>query len=257
MKRDEHKAFIKSRLFEMMQEAFCVINQLGDGMEFYAASNYLLHSVFLQMTGAQEQKMKCICWELATDNLKYRYERYYKGWSLNQCSTLEDKCHVYEDLVKHIKSKDCLYKIFADTAAKVAFRDKILRDMNNLFEKTNIAKLYQKNYEAFNGMFSVMSVGNITPSEKLLFKKGNKDNPVYGADTDTELFAVYSLLYEHRNRCAHNTLSYQLNLPNLNLLRDDKYQKYNNLFVFFTVLIMIDEIMICLFNKYELLQLTF
>lgn len=141
--------------------------------------------------------------------------------------------------------------IFKDDTSKESFRDSILHDMEKIFEKSNIALLYKKEYEDFKVTFSVISARNITPSEKLLFKKGDKDNPVYGASTETELFAIYSLLYECRNRCAHNTLSYQLNLPNLNLLRDNKYQKYNNLFLFFAVLLMIDEIMIRLFDDYE------
>ncbi len=73
--------------------------------------------------------------------------------------------------------------------------------------------------------------------------------------TQNELFVnvlqdKYSLLYNHRNRCAHNTLSYQENLPTLKTLftinlRDDNY------FVRFGLLILIDYIFIELFRKYE------
>ena len=77
MNQDEHITFIKSSLLDILHEVVSSANLLGDGMSFFAVHGYLLQSLFLQMTGAQEQKMKCICWELATNNLQYRYYRYY------------------------------------------------------------------------------------------------------------------------------------------------------------------------------------
>lgn len=254
MNRDEHRTYIRSSLLLVLKEAVCTINQLGKGMEFYAVSGQLLNSLFLQMTGAQEQKMKCICWELATNDLRYRYKRYYNGWSLNQCSTLIDKCKVYEDLMSAIKSKDSTFKLFADNRAKDAFRNEVLQKITKVLEDTNISILYKKQYLAFKDTFSHVAAGNVVLTDKVFFKKGDKDEPVSQATSDTELFAIYSLLYEHRNRCAHNTLSYQLNLPHLNKLRNDKVQKYDNIFLFFAVLMMIDEIFRRLFEKYESLE---
>ena len=36
--------------------------------------DYVLQTTFLKMTGSQEQKLKCIQWELATDDYEYRYD---------------------------------------------------------------------------------------------------------------------------------------------------------------------------------------
>jgi hypothetical protein len=60
----------------------------------------------------------------------------------------------------------------------------------------------------------------------------------------------YSLLYSHRNRCAHNTLSYQENLPTLKTLLKSN-PKDDNYFVRFTLLILIDKIFVALYKKYE------
>ena len=57
-------------------------------------------------------------------------------------------------------------------------------------------------------------------------------------------------LYKHRNRIAHNTVSYQQNLPSLKSLIDENY-KYNNYFLWFSILILIDNIFIELYNKYR------
>jgi hypothetical protein len=34
-----------------------------------------MQSIFIKMTGFQEQKLKCIVWELATDDYEYRYHK--------------------------------------------------------------------------------------------------------------------------------------------------------------------------------------
>ncbi len=60
---------------------------------------------------------------------------------------------------------------------------------------------------------------------------------------------IYSILYKHRNRCAHNTQSYQQNLPTLKTLANEDYQ-YENYFVRFAILILIDKVFIELYKKY-------
>jgi len=254
MNRDEHKTYIKNDLSKIVQEVVCSANLLGDGMEFFAVNGYLLQSLFLQMTGAQEQKMKCICWELATDDLNYRHKRYYTGWTLNQCSTLNDKTHIYEDLLKAIVRREPTFQLFVNDTAKRIFRDEILEQMKTVFENTNIALCHKQKYESFKAIFMNLDEKNIVTDKKNIFKNGNKDAPVFNVTPDTEIYAIYSLLYKHRNRCAHNTPSYQLNFPHLQDLRDEKLQKYDNIFLFYALLLMIDGIFRRLFVKYESLQ---
>lgn len=254
MNRDEHRTYIRSDLASIMREVVCSANLLGNGMEFFAVNGYLLQSLFLQMTGAQEQKIKCICWELASDDLNYRYKRYYNGWTLNQCSTLDDKNRVYEDLLSAIVCRVPNFALFTDNTAKRIFCDEILEQMKKVFDDTNIAKFHKRKYESFKALFTNLNSNNIAVDKKHIFKNGNKEAPISAVATDTEMFAIYSLLYKHRNRCAHNTPSYQLNLPHLHELRDLKYQKYDNIFMFYASLLMIDGILRRLFVKYESLR---
>ncbi len=56
-------------------------------------------------------------------------------------------------------------------------------------------------------------------------------------------------VYRHRNRCAHNTLSYQENLPTLNKLMDNDYV-YENYFLRYAMLTLIDGITVTLYKNY-------
>ena len=57
------------------------------------------------------------------------------------------------------------------------------------------------------------------------------------------------MLYNHRNKCAHNTISYQDNIPTLKALAS-KSNKYNNYFIWFALLMLIDMVSIKLYDLY-------
>jgi abortive infection bacteriophage resistance protein len=62
-----------------------------------------------------------------------------------------------------------------------------------------------------------------------------------------EIFVKY--VYRERNRCAHNTRSYQHNLPSLKGMTADDY-KLQNCFLFMAVILLLDGIYIKLFRIY-------
>jgi len=250
MNRDEHLTFIRTSLAKVMRDVVSSAALLGDGMEFYAVQGNILQSLFLQMTGAQEQKMKCICWELATNDLKYRYERYYKGWSLSECSSLQSKNTVFKDLMKVIRTYEPAFVLYSDDAAKEALRNSVLQMVKGIFLRTNIQRLNDKKFNEFCATFGSLRASNIYPDKYQLIKTGDKESPL-SVNSDNELYAVYHLLYTYRNSCAHNATSYQLNIPAFQDLKNDVYQKYNNIFLFFTTLLMIDEMFRKAFEYYE------
>ena len=53
----------------------------------------------------------------------------------------------------------------------------------------------------------------------------------------------------HRNRCAHNLMSYQMNLPGLNALAS-KTDADDNYFIRFWLIVLIDEIFMRLYKYY-------
>ena len=67
-----HKNFILSSISDVLNDAVSASAGVNSGIETYPLCDYIMQSVFLKMTGFQEQKMKCICWELATNDYEYR-----------------------------------------------------------------------------------------------------------------------------------------------------------------------------------------
>ena len=68
---------------------------------------------------------------------------------------------------------------------------------------------------------------------------------------DYELCKVYEHLYWYRNRIAHNLLSYQDNLPTLGKLLDEEYDKYDNWFVWVWLLVVMDRLIIRVYEEYD------
>lgn len=68
---NKHKDFILSPIINILQEVASANYGIANGIETYPLSEHVMQSVFLRMTGFQEQKMKSICWELATNDYEY------------------------------------------------------------------------------------------------------------------------------------------------------------------------------------------
>lgn len=56
-----HKSFILTPVSDILKEAVQAINPIGSGIETYPLSDYLMQSIFIKMTGAQEQKNEMHC----------------------------------------------------------------------------------------------------------------------------------------------------------------------------------------------------
>lgn len=64
-----------------------------------------------------------------------------------------------------------------------------------------------------------------------------------------------TVVYDHRNRCAHNTMSYQRNLPSLTKIADNNYMYYNYFFRY-TLIVLMDSVISKLYNYYRELAVT-
>ena len=95
----QHSKFILKPISDLLIEALSAISTIGDGIESVPVSDYILQSVFLRMTGFQEQKLKCIVWDLATINYVYRFERFSKR-PVGECSCYDEKNIIYKDLYR-------------------------------------------------------------------------------------------------------------------------------------------------------------
>ena len=70
-----HQEFITSSVTDVFREASAALSSIDDGMMMLKASDYILQTAFMKMTGFLEQKMKCICWEIASQSYEYRHGR--------------------------------------------------------------------------------------------------------------------------------------------------------------------------------------
>lgn len=231
--------FIQSPITAILTNAVAASSGIGNGIETYSLYDYLMQSVFLKMTGAQEQKMKCICWEIASADYDYRYERFSKR-TLGECSSYDEKKIVYKDLLDQIRKTNPGFNALTDIP-KEELLNETIADVQEVFTKTNFSIWGQKNLDEF------LNTNKLIEVEDFIARVDKKSD-------DTKLFEnklknMYEALYKHRNRCAHNTESYQRNLPTLNALIKKEY-RYENYFVWFAILILIDKIFIALFNKY-------
>lgn len=233
-----HTKFILSPVTNILTDVVSASAGVGVGIEAFPLTEYVMQSTFLKMTGFHEQKMKCICWELATDDYEYRYD--FTRKPMGEFSNYEDKVKVYKDLLSQIK-KYGSYNVAEDIGRALLLRT-ARRDIKDIFKQTALLSWTQEIFTTYEALVMQYQQNHFATDENTLF---------------AETANVYSLkkiyedhLYKHRNRCAHNLLSYQENLPSLKVLADPNYH-FNNYYLWFTMLNLMDKIFIELYRKYR------
>jgi hypothetical protein len=240
----KHKNFILSPINDILEEVISASIGIGNGIETYPLCDYVMQSVFLKMTGAQEQKMKCICWELASNDYEYRYYRFTQN-KLGECSNSKEKKEVYKDLVEQIMKHGSI-KFDDININKLDILNKTESMIESAFSDTNLLIWAKKSFDEYTQIWGRISEDYFAKNEKNLFSNINNISGSVGISLE-EMYDNH--LYKHRNRVAHNTLSYQQNLPTLKALVQDDY-KYNNYFIYFAILVLIDNIFIDLYKNY-------
>lgn len=238
----QHKDFILSPITNIVDEATSAISLLGDGMHTNPLMNYLFHSVFMQMTGSQEQKLKCVCWEVATIDYEFRYKWMNKKQEgkIGECSDFEDKTKVYELLLKQLgeEYKSGINTMF--TEEKTCLLDDAKACVEE-FGKQSIFKPAEVKYLDFLSFSSKMQITDI------MTKTGLFGGTQFLGMTLKDVYT--DKLYRQRNRNAHNTLSYQTNTPSFaQLYAKDSF--YDNYFIYFYMLALIDGMIRILFEQW-------
>lgn len=241
MRNNIHSQFILSSTVDVLGDAVTASKAVGNGIETFSLYDYLMQSLFLKMTGFQEQKMKCICWELATFDYEYRYE--FNKTPLGECSSYKDKQKIYSQIIRQIEKNGLKFEDL--DIYKTSILNSTISDISNTFEGTNLSIWAQQNFFKFKDFSSSVAVNHFANAKRSLFSDSNL----------TEIYENH--LYRQRNRTAHNTSSYQQNLPTLKTLLDSNYDN-ENYFIYFFVLVLIDKIFISLYTKYlEVLDKNF
>ncbi|MBL6538892.1 hypothetical protein JNG37_09110 [Streptococcus suis] len=98
----KHDKFILTPITSVLEEAVVASYGIGKGIESYSISDYIMQSLFLKMTGFQEQKMKCISWEIATNDFAYRRSLLANDYGLAEHSTYRAKNTIFQKLQESI-----------------------------------------------------------------------------------------------------------------------------------------------------------
>lgn len=243
----ENRNFILSSITEILKESADISKLNCNGIEAYPMQDYILQSTFLKMTGYSEQKIKCICWDIASIDYDFRYQ-VYQNWTFGECSNIDDKNKIYKILVEKIKEYDPYFNVtsfiknISDTENYI-----IINTFNTCRKILNASSLkyyYERDFNNFkNDITTFDGTLDICKTENKIFNKN-------------DLFdQIYKSLYKQRNRCAHNLKSYQQNLPRISELL--KKSQKDNYFYYFTILIILDEVFIELYKKLSELILKY
>lgn len=245
MYNSEHSQFIQSPLAEILREGNSACKGIGDEMASFALSEYVMQTVFIKMTGALEQKMKCICWDMATKDYDYRYD-YLNKKNYGECSDWKSKNGIYNDLIENIRKEENGFN--PKSLINGDFLNDTMNKVKEIYYNSDMIEWQNRQYVYFRDKYDETFKENQIGIDKT---SGAKTYKLFESDLQ-QLFEKG--VYRHRNRCAHNTLSYQNNKPELNSLAEEN-GKNNNYFFLYALLILMDEIFIKLFRKYiELLQ---
>lgn len=224
----KHSEFILTPIDEILSEAGTAIGNQPRGIENYPLKEYFLQSVFLRLTGAQEQKCKCILWDVGTYDYNIRY-RFFgsRGESVGECSTLNDKNKIFRAL------EECV-RLSIDDPKRTKYINESSSAVEGFFDKCAPHGWPKQEFGEFEVIFQRVTKDNVYQLNpgKILKNTGN-----------CNVEEIYNLsVYRHRNRCAHNLLSFQGNKPSLALMRSDEY-KYWNYYLRYALILLIDKVM--------------
>ena len=246
-----HSNFIYTPLSDILEDAANATQCIGQSIDVFPLCDYIMQSIFMKMTGAQEQKMKCICWELATVDFEIRYDL-YNNWNLGECSALSAKNKIFVILLKAIsKIKDDFDPNGAIDKNIIlqATKDTLMKFHRN----SNINSFSSRDYQEFIKIFDTIEdkcIYQILDKNQVLFSKCDNCSNHQTCTKQKMLDNMYLHMYAHRNRCAHNLMSYQQNLPSLKSLSSADYI-YENYYIRFALLVIIDLIITELYRIFE------
>lgn len=265
----KHDEFIFTSIATVMDEAVLASSRIGNGIETYPLSEYIMQSLFLKMTGFQEQKMKCLSWEMATHDFEYRRILLNGNDNLGEYSSYNAKNSIYKRLTSIISSTKLDFDVnsFFNKQEVLEFT---INSIIQIFSDSNLVAWNQNSFDYFEKNRTIM-IDQFLVDNNTLFKPLNVKEPKiiegsilnekkqeifekrlreYHHAVEFNLIEKYKILYNQRNRYAHNTLSYQQNLPTLKTLEKED-EESRNYFVWFAILLLIDEISIELYSEYK------
>ena len=211
----KHKAFILTPLSSLIEQTLQPLDLYKGQICNYIMKEYVLQTLFMKLTGCMEQKAKCILWDIATHDFEYRRDFLYNNSKQGEYSEYKSKNYVYTTLVNHGGIIDDQRKGEILTQ---------LEDFKNKILEESILKVWLPR-----------ELRDLKIKELFAIKRWAGDSLLGNPLNDEE----YKSLYIHRNRCAHNVLSYQGNAMNPQKIKEVGDASYAT---WFTLLVLMDMI---------------
>ena len=155
---------------------------------------------------------------------------------------------VYKDILNAIKKHDDSFLITDD------IKNNILNVWKNttrqLFDHSVLCHNFKRKYDEYKELVIDVDKEWIMNNNQLFTKEDNISRAARIKTFNLGLQGLFKkYIYVERNRCAHNTRSYQHNLPSIKELVSPEH-KLQNYFLFMSVIILLDEIYKKLFETY-------
>lgn len=149
MQDNQHQQFIQTPILNILRDTVTSCRAIGDGIDTQPLCEYILQTTFLKMTGASEQKLKCICWEMATNDYEYRYQMLTD--KMGECSNYKDKQKIFKEM------QDVIRRIAPDQINEPAFgeqyKENLVNDINSnivsVVDKSLIGVVKEKDFLFF------------------------------------------------------------------------------------------------------------
>lgn len=234
-----HSDFIHRPITIELEKVLVVCAGLSDGLASYAVGDYMMQSLLLRMTGFLEQKLRCMCWDFATWNLKYRRRLLKDEDNLGEYSSLKQKNSIYHHIRTYLLDQT-KYPHLSDSVLLREEKKTVIDNTKNLV-KNSLSK-------------SVMKYWNERKFNEFVKSKSIYNPEYFFTDTTLNGLAVkyFDALIDYRNQWAHNTTSQLEHTPVLSELNPE-YEKYKNPYIWITLMIIMDQFYIMLYDKYRLI----
>ena len=216
-----NEKFVRSKIISILEGVCNIFDSSCKGIEGFPLSDYVFQSTLLKMSGYLEQKIKCICYDLGCVDYELRYEILDKWKNWGTFSSYDKIKQVYDLINKSIKNYDSSYN-----------------------ENTGISK------DSYQSVKDILEASGLRFYNEKGFLNFKNDAIFFNSKkiSDNGLVNIYKSFYNLRNSIAHNTKSYQQELPKLSELKDK--DKRDNFYYFFTVLVIYDNYFVQLYDKY-------
>lgn len=163
-----HSDFILTPLFEILSDGLAGLNALGEGVEIVPLLDYYMPSLFLKMTGALEQKMKCICWDMASNDYDYRNTFLRDKLRIyGECSTYDSKLGIYGDLITVISRCNPGF-VVEEIWDEIEITDEIFSKVRKEWEEGDVNPIVTK---------VIANAGAISDEQKTFIRQRILENP--------------------------------------------------------------------------------